>query len=64
MRLEHFAVSATGLKEMLALLEAEGERYRLNPIRDAGVLQVNVWDPDGNHIHVDFPLAEAEGMEV
>ncbi len=63
-RLEHFAVSATGLKEMLALLKAEGERYRLNPIRDAGVVQVNVWDPDGNHIHVDFPLAEAEGLEI
>jgi hypothetical protein len=28
------------------------------------VLQVNVWDPDGNHIHVDFDLAEADGIDV
>jgi len=63
-RLEHFAISATGLKAMLTALDEDGERYRLNPIRDAGVLQVNVWDPDGNHIHVDFDLAEAEGMAI
>jgi catechol 2,3-dioxygenase-like lactoylglutathione lyase family enzyme len=63
-RLEHFAIAATGLKAMLARLAAEGERHRLNPIRDFGILQVNVWDPDGNHIHVDFDIAEAEGMTV
>jgi hypothetical protein len=62
--LEHFAIAATGLKAMLARLKADDERHRLNPIRDAGVLQVNVWDPDGNHIHVDFPLAEAEAAGV
>lgn len=64
LRIEHFALSATGLKAMLARLEAEGERHRLNPIRDLGILQVNVWDPDGNHIHVDFDIAEAAGIEV
>jgi len=63
-RLEHFAISASGLKDMLALLEREGARYQLRPIRDFGVLQVNVWDPDGNHIHVDFDIVEAEGMEI
>ena len=63
-RLEHFAISATGLKAMLKRLQADGERYQLRPIRDFGVLQVNVWDPDGNHIHVDFDLAEAEGMAI
>lgn len=63
-RLEHFALAATGLKPLLARLEAAGERYRLNPILDFSVLQVNLWDPDGNHIHVDFDLAEAAGMEI
>jgi catechol 2,3-dioxygenase-like lactoylglutathione lyase family enzyme len=63
-RLEHFAIAATGLKAMLARLKADDERHRLNPIRDAGVLQVNVWDPDGKHIHVDFALAEAESAGV
>jgi hypothetical protein len=24
------------------------------------VVQVNVWDPDGNHLHIDFDLSEAE----
>ncbi|TFG79707.1 MAG: glyoxalase, partial [Chromatiales bacterium] len=24
----------------------------------------NLWDPDGNHIHLDFDAAEAEGLEI
>ena len=64
LRLEHFAISANGLKDLLARLEADGARHRLRRIEEFGVLQVNVWDPDGNHIHIDFDAAEAEGLEV
>jgi len=63
-RLEHFALTATGLKDMLAQLEADGERHFFRPVPEAGVVQVNIADPDGNHIHVDFDLAEAEAAGV
>jgi catechol 2,3-dioxygenase-like lactoylglutathione lyase family enzyme len=64
LRLEHFAIAAEGLKDFLARLGAEGVPSRLNHIRDFGIVQVNVHDPDGNHIHIDFPAAEAEGLEI
>ena len=64
LRLEHFAISANDLKGLLATLEAEGAACRLAHIRDFGIVQVNVQDPDGNHIHIDFDAAEAEGMEI
>lgn len=60
LRLEHFAFRATGFAEMKAHLEATGQRYELNPVPGAGITQINVWDPDGNHIHVDFPMEEAD----
>jgi catechol 2,3-dioxygenase-like lactoylglutathione lyase family enzyme len=64
LRLEHFAITASGLKGFLAILDAEGARHRLNHIKDFGIVQVNVWDPDGNHIHIDFDAAEAAGEEI
>lgn len=62
LKLEHFAFAATGLKDFLARLEAERVKYDLIAVRDAGLVQVNVRDPDGNHIHVDFRLSEADGL--
>ena len=64
LRIEHFALSASDLPAFLARLDTEGEAYSLRRIPEAGVVQVNVWDPDGNHIHVDFDASEAEGLEV
>ncbi len=57
LRLEHFAVSATtGRAEFEARLSALGERFQRNEIASFKLVQINVWDPDGNHIHVDFPF--------
>lgn len=64
LRLEHFALAASGLRDLLARLDAAGEAYRLRRVPDFGVVQVNLRDPDGNHIHVDFDAVEAEGLEV
>jgi catechol 2,3-dioxygenase-like lactoylglutathione lyase family enzyme len=64
LRLEHFAISATGLKGLLERLDTEAAERHLRPVPDFGILQVNVWDPDGNHIHIDFDAAEAEGLEI
>ncbi|HSF97017.1 MAG TPA: VOC family protein [Thermohalobaculum sp.] len=64
LQLEHFALSATGLKDLLAQLDADGQEYFFRPVPEAGVVQVNFSDPDGNHIHVDFDLAETAGVEI
>lgn len=64
LQLEHFAFSATGLKEFLARLARNGVRYEARKVPRSGAVQVNIWDPDGNHIHVDFAPEESAGIEV
>lgn len=61
LRIEHFAISATGLVEMVERAKAAGERHDVRKVPDFPIVQVNLWDPDGNHIHIDFDAAEAEG---
>lgn len=63
LKLEHGAFRATGLRAFLERLDARGEAYKFLRIEDFGILQVNVWDPDGNHLHVDFDLAEDTGLQ-
>ncbi|MEM7188840.1 MAG: VOC family protein [Pseudomonadota bacterium] len=62
LRLEHFALSATGIADLLARAEAEGARAEVRKVPGFPIVQVNMWDPDGNHIHIDFDAAEAEGL--
>ena len=62
-QLEHFALSASGFKDFLDRLNRDGERYEARRVPGNGVVQVNVWDPDGNHIHIDFPPEDAAGVE-
>lgn len=59
LRLEHFALSATGLDEFLTKLKAERIDYKVAKVPDFPIIQVNIWDPDGNHIHIDFHEDEA-----
>lgn len=54
LKLEHFAIRAEGMAEFLAHLDAKGARYQRGEVPGFGITQVNVWDPDGNHIHIDF----------
>ena len=56
--LEHGAFRATGFDQFLATLTAAGEAYKVSKVPDYPIVQVNVWDPDGNHLHVDFDAAE------
>ena len=63
LRLEHFALSATGLTPFLAHLKSEKVAYKLVKVPDFPIVQVNIWDPDGNHIHIDFHEDEAKGLE-
>ncbi len=58
LKLEHFAFSASGRRTFEARLDALGEDYRRIDIPDFNIIQINIWDPDGNHIHIDFPADE------
>ncbi|MGI9413135.1 MAG: VOC family protein [Hyphomicrobiales bacterium] len=62
--LEHFAFSATGLGAMLAALERDAVPYKLADVPGFGIIQINLWDPDGNHLHVDFKAEEADGLDL
>jgi catechol 2,3-dioxygenase-like lactoylglutathione lyase family enzyme len=61
-RVEHFAFQATGLEAFLARLRRDGERHETRVVPGYGTVQVDVWDPDGNHIHIDFAPEEAKGV--
>lgn len=54
LQLEHFALAATDKAGFLKKLETKAIPHRLNTLTDFGITQVNIHDPDGNHIHVDF----------
>jgi len=58
LKLEHFAFSATGRIEFEARLEAMNIPFRRADVAAFNIIQINLWDPDGNHLHVDFPADE------
>ncbi len=58
LQIEHFAFTAEGMTGFLARLDGESYAYDLVDMPDVELVQVNFRDPDGNHIHVDFPLSE------
>ena len=60
LKLEHFAFSATGMKEFEARLVSAGEKFERRDLPNGVITQYNLWDPDGNHIHVDFPRGEGD----
>lgn len=60
--LQHFAFAADDLGPFLQRLEQLGIPVRLGFLRDFCLCQVNVHDPDGNHLHIDFPLREAANL--
>lgn len=57
-RLEHYALSATGLADFLAHLRSHKVAYYCRVLPDFEIRQVNIHDPDGSHLHVDFPAGE------
>lgn len=58
LKLEHFAFAANGMEEFQAKLDSVGEKYERRDVPGGIITQFNIWDPDGNHIHVDFPTSE------
>ena len=63
LKLEHGAFRASGFADFKALLKARGERIEVVKVPDFPIVQVNVWDPDGNHLHIDFDAAEVDPAE-
>lgn len=67
-QLEHFAFRASGLAQFVSALKAANEAYEVRRVPGAegapASVQINVWDLDGNHIHIDFDAAEAEGLKL
>ncbi len=53
-RIEHFAFRAEGLAAFLDNLRRRDVPYRRAVVPGSGVRQVNVEDPDGNHIEIQF----------
>ena len=56
--LEHFSLTAKGLKVFQVQLDKANINYKLLEVPEIGLIQVNLADCDGNHIHIDFPLNE------
>ncbi len=54
LRIEHFAFSGQNMSEFVARLEREKIRYRIATVPGWPLVQVNLFDCDGNHLHVDF----------
>ncbi len=61
-KLEHFAFGARDMQAFIARLNDHGVAHSIDPVPGFPVVQVNLHDPDGNHIHVDFDTGEAEGL--
>lgn len=58
LKLEHFAFAARNRRAFEAKLDDKGIPFKRIEIPTFNTIQVNLWDPDGNHIHVDFPIDE------
>ena len=58
LRLEHAAFRASGYGRFIGQLQKTGARHRVSRVPGMPIVQVNLWDPDGNHLHVDFDSAE------
>lgn len=58
LKLEHFALSGTGREAFESKLDTMGLSYRRSHIEEIDLVAYHLSDPDGNHLHVDFPAAE------
>ena len=62
-RIEHFAFRAEGLAGFLARLRGREIAYRISIVPGMELRQVNIFDPDGNHIEIAFAAEEQADLE-
>lgn len=53
-KLEHFAIKASGMGGLIAKLKDAGIPHTIDPVPGFPIVQINLHDVDGNHIHIDF----------
>lgn len=63
-RIEHFAFRAAGLAQFLDRLRQQRAAYDISLVPGTGNRQVNVLDPDGNHIEVQFAGTEEADLSA
>ena len=58
-KVEHFAFRSDDIAGTIGKLEANGIDYTVLDRSTIGVVQVNLYDPDGNHIELAYAAEEA-----
>lgn len=58
LKLEHFAFTATGRGEFETMLRTVNLPFQRIDLPSIRLVQLHLQDPDGNHVHVDFPAEE------
>ena len=53
-QVEHFAFRAEGMAGFVETLKQHNIDYSVAIVPDVGIQQVNIYDPDGNHIEIQF----------
>jgi hypothetical protein len=61
-RLEHFAFRSFGFAPFLDRLRKAAISYEISVVPGLDIRQVNIYDPDGNHIEVQFGPDEQADM--
>ncbi|MEM9231961.1 MAG: VOC family protein [Pseudomonadota bacterium] len=59
LKLEHGAFRANGFAMLMDRLKRTQERSEVSAVPGLPIVQVNLWDPDGNHLHIDFDAEDA-----
>ena len=62
-QIEHFAFLATDLASFLDRLRSFETAYDVQLIPGSERRQINVRDPDGNHIEIQFPADETANLQ-
>lgn len=60
LKLEHGAFRGSDYAGLIARLDKLGAERNVVRVPGAPIVQVNIWDPDGNHLHIDFDVAETD----
>lgn len=58
LKLEHFALTATGRADFEAKLRDEAIPHQRFVLYEMSIVQFHLRDPDGNHVHIDFSSQE------
>ena len=61
---DHVAFHASGLTAMMAHLDTSGVAYKQRQLGDQNLYQLFLIDPNGVKVELNFPAAEAEGVQA